>query len=118
MPLIRKFWWLALIAGGWLLVHHAHADTLTDAAKQFEGELLKMRRTCVAAVVTWNGTTKFKNIARVFGTVDKFERSKSDVIRLVESDVQVKMPSVGWITVDVTCNYNWIVDKVADFDLD
>ena len=26
MAPIRKFWWLALIAGGWLLVHgHAHA---------------------------------------------------------------------------------------------
>jgi hypothetical protein len=27
MTLIRKYWWLALIAGGWLLVHQAHALT-------------------------------------------------------------------------------------------
>jgi hypothetical protein len=57
MTILRKFWWLALIAGGWLLAHQAHADpytdaakTLSDAAKHFDGELLKMRLATVACV--------------------------------------------------------------------
>ena len=98
--LIRKYWWLALIAGGWLLAHQAHADPYTDAAKtladasaHFDGELLKMRKACVAAVVTWNASAKFKNIAAVFGKVGKFDRSKPDIMPLIESDVQLQFPS-------------------------
>ena len=29
--MIRKYWWLALVAGGWLLAHQAHAGTTEDS---------------------------------------------------------------------------------------
>lgn len=49
MKTIRKFWWLALIAGGWLLVQHAHADQIIDTfadyskmLNHFDGQILKI----------------------------------------------------------------------------
>jgi hypothetical protein len=99
MTLIRKFWWLALLAGGWLLAHQAHATDF-DA----------MRNVCFGATMnTKYGEAKFKNLKSMFGPIRKSDPS-DPVVRFFEPDVQMKNDNGVWVHVDVTCDYDWMMD--------
>jgi hypothetical protein len=84
MKTLHKFWWLALVAGGWLLVHgHAHAAEWMRYPKRFSYDVREMaglRSAQPYERCNYNTRTCEQGLAvngfRIFVVLDGDDRSK------------------------------------------